>query len=89
MIIYMKKTKEVIVVLIGILLMNIKMECIQLVVVVTKDRTDVKYNGGYILYDMKEDNQIYSVTLPLPSTEYFYGYYVTYSDGTGSCSRSG
>lgn len=47
-----------------------------------KDRTDVKYNGGYILYDMKEDNQIYSVTLPLPSTEYFYGYYVTYSDGT-------
>ena len=36
MIIYMKKTKEVIVVLIGILLMNIKMECIQLVVVVTK-----------------------------------------------------
>ncbi len=47
-----------------------------------KDRTDVKYNGGYILYDMKEDNQIYSVTLPLPSTEFFYGYYVTYSDGT-------
>mgnify|MGYP000556250960 CR=1 FL=1 len=33
-------------------------------------------------YDMVKDENLYSVTLPLPATEYFYGYFVTYSDGS-------
>ena len=47
-----------------------------------KDRTDLKYDGSCILYDMEKDDTLYSVTLPLPATEYYYGYYVTYQDGS-------
>ena len=46
------------------------------------ERTEFNYNGNYILYDMVKDENLYSVTLPLPATEYFYGYFVTYSDGS-------
>ena len=47
-----------------------------------KERTDLNYNGSYVLYDMENVGGVYSVTLPLPATEYFYGYYVTYVDET-------
>ena len=49
---------------------------------VNKERTDLSYNGSYVLYDMEESNGIYYVTLPLPATEYFYAYYITYADGS-------
>ncbi|MCB5496311.1 hypothetical protein, partial [Mediterraneibacter gnavus] len=33
------------------------------------ERTEFNYNGNYILYDMVKDENLYSVTLPLPATE--------------------
>ena len=45
-------------------------------------RNDFKYDSGCILYNMERKGHFYTVTMPLPSTEYYYGYYVTYANGT-------
>ena len=39
--------------------------------------------GGTIPYTMEEiENRVYSITIPLPANEYYYGYEITYKDGT-------
>ncbi len=39
--------------------------------------------GQSLAYPMdRVDNYVYSVTLPLPANEYYYGYEITYKDGT-------
>lgn len=39
--------------------------------------------GETLAYEMKMiDNNVYSITLPLPANEYYYGYEITYNDGT-------
>ncbi len=39
--------------------------------------------GASLEYPMEEiDNNVFSVTLPLPGNEYYYGYKITYKDGT-------
>ena len=45
-------------------------------------RKDFKYDSGCILYNMERKGHFYTVTMPLPATEYYYGYYVTYANGT-------
>lgn len=47
-----------------------------------KNRQDLNYDGNYILYDMENKDNIYSITLPLPATEYFYAYLITYTNGS-------
>ena len=46
------------------------------------DREDLNYYRNLITYDMKNDGGVYTVTLPLPATEYYYGYLLTYEDGS-------
>ena len=46
------------------------------------DREDLNYYKKLITYDMENDGGVYTVTLPLPATEYYYGYLLTYEDGS-------